>query len=461
VGKDFNERLLRRMADEGGGNFYFAYEASQIPDHIAGEVQDSIDIVCPAAVLRVHHEPELEPSLLNAFRRTSDAGLTLFHLGALVSGQYLDVVLRIQIPALPEGTETRFRLSFNPDEKHESSLLFPDVVFASVPESEATARKPEFEVLRAAVRLDAATARMAGLEKNRDQKYVEAGALLSEAARQVQALAEGDPEILGVARELHRESARLGESMDASARKALYFGAKRSSVDRNVTGGARRRASGFGRLIGLLSTDVDIRQVLQNVLAGPIGAARSRALTVEALPIHPILPPLANAQVLTREEERQLVLSARSLLGMDVLTILFVAQNLEGNWFSHWHPDEEMAVASLAQWESFTSAPREAFVGYEIVLHGLRGFPGWDPETVMHQASRGCPFDFCGTKSDIDQKLHVFELCRPCCEALQQAGIPLDEVQEFARAIRMVVETQGHGNRPRRKATAAPADRAN
>lgn len=440
VGADFNERLLRRMAEEGGGNFYFASDAAQIPDQIRGEVQESLEVVCPAAVLDVRHPSGVKVTILNTFRHSTGPGALQCHLGSLVSGQLLNVVLRVEIPAVEVNAETRLEITFISGEEGDPGIVLPATVFRCVPEVEALAERPSLEVLRAATRFDAAAARMTGLELNRDEKYEEARRSLLEASHRVKGLSEGDPEILELVRDLDKESILLGESMDALKRKESYFGYKRASIDRVLLGSGVRRQD-FGRVIAILSPDPTIRQLLKDTMDGPIGEVSNRALTTKAIPLEPQLPQLANARQLTWEEERVLVKSARSLLGMSVISILFVEQKLCDNWFSHWHEEEEMAVASLANWESFTTAPRAAFVGYEILLHGLRGFVGWDPEKVMHRVSRGCPFDFCETKSDIDQKLHVFELCAHCCETMDEQEIPLKEVQEFVRAIREVVET--------------------
>jgi Ca-activated chloride channel family protein len=49
VGADFDERLLRDMAHEGGGNFYFIEAASQIPAMLTGELGEALAAVCRGA----------------------------------------------------------------------------------------------------------------------------------------------------------------------------------------------------------------------------------------------------------------------------------------------------------------------------------------------------------------------------------------------------------------------------
>ena len=53
VGADFDEVLLRRLAEAGGGNFYFIESSAQIPDFLAGEVGDVLEVTVRDAVLLI------------------------------------------------------------------------------------------------------------------------------------------------------------------------------------------------------------------------------------------------------------------------------------------------------------------------------------------------------------------------------------------------------------------------
>ena len=45
VGADFDETLLARIATEGGGHFYYIENAQQIPDLLASELGETLDVV--------------------------------------------------------------------------------------------------------------------------------------------------------------------------------------------------------------------------------------------------------------------------------------------------------------------------------------------------------------------------------------------------------------------------------
>src|SRR5688572_12412610 len=51
VGADFDERLLRDMAHEGGGNFYFIESPAQIADLLSSELGEALEVVARDAVV--------------------------------------------------------------------------------------------------------------------------------------------------------------------------------------------------------------------------------------------------------------------------------------------------------------------------------------------------------------------------------------------------------------------------
>src|SRR5687768_1546758 len=53
VGADFDERLLRDMALEGGGNFYFISAPEQIPDLLTSELGEALEVVARRAAIEV------------------------------------------------------------------------------------------------------------------------------------------------------------------------------------------------------------------------------------------------------------------------------------------------------------------------------------------------------------------------------------------------------------------------
>jgi hypothetical protein len=80
--------------------------------------------------------------------------------------------------------------------------------------------------------------------------------------------------------------------------------------------------------------------------------------------------------------------------------------------------------------------PDTAFVAFEIVLHGLRRYPDYDPEGLFHEETRGCLFDLCRAKRTIDAKLGAGAVCDACRTALEASGGPVARVEALGEAIR-------------------------
>ena len=106
------------------------------------------------------------------------------------------------------------------------------------------------------------------------------------------------------------------------------------------------------------------------------------------------------------------------------LAFLIVAEEFEDRWFSHWHEHERVAVVSTAGFVDMTGLPVEAFIAYELLLHGLRARSArYDPHALFHETSRGCLFDFCRDKPEIAVKLQLGHICDECVRALADVDI--------------------------------------
>lgn len=55
---------------------------------------------------------------------------------------------------------------------------------------------------------------------------------------------------------------------------------------------------------------------------------------------------------------------------------------------------------------------------------------------IAHEETRGCLFDFCGLRSDIEIKLQTMDLCPSCERGLGGFRIDLDAVKGLCEAVR-------------------------
>jgi Ca-activated chloride channel homolog len=87
VGADFDERLLRDLAHEGGGNFYFIDTAAHVARILTSELGEAIEVTLRNAVLEITLPRGVDAELLSRFRHRRALGDNelRIELGDLVS----------------------------------------------------------------------------------------------------------------------------------------------------------------------------------------------------------------------------------------------------------------------------------------------------------------------------------------------------------------------------------------
>lgn len=95
VGADFEEELLSRIATEGGGHFYFIEHARQIPDFLASELGETLEVVAHDAVLEIVADSGVEAAVLNDLPFEQREGQLRVRLGNLVSDQEVSLCIAV------------------------------------------------------------------------------------------------------------------------------------------------------------------------------------------------------------------------------------------------------------------------------------------------------------------------------------------------------------------------------
>lgn len=243
VGADFDERLLRDMAHEGGGNFYFIEGASQIPGMLTGELGEALEITLRRAALVVRPAGREHVETLNRFhtRRGDAAGDARIELGDLVSGQELEVVLAVRFPRGDAGSSSELRV-----ELHSSGELLAEHAagcrwtYASHSENDRQPRNREVD--RAVAALYAARARAEATEANRVGDFDRARQVLERTARRIGQYAGNDATLNELARGLRDAVPDYAEVlMSPMALKASFYAAESAVRGRDEYGRARRR----------------------------------------------------------------------------------------------------------------------------------------------------------------------------------------------------------------------------
>jgi hypothetical protein len=239
VGDDFDEVLLDAMAQSGGGHFYDIATAAAIRDHMSSEVGETLEVVAREAVLELDLPEGVHAESLGAFPARQAGGRTVIALGDLVSGQQLEVPLRIA-----------FRLG-------EAGQVLPGVVtlsdrdgvldgagarlaweYASDSANDAQPRDREVERLIASV--FAARARRDAVDHNRRGDYRSARRALDRTARRIRSYAGHDAELGAIAQRLDDEAAGFEHAMTKRSLKAAYATSHYALQSRDAAGQARR-----------------------------------------------------------------------------------------------------------------------------------------------------------------------------------------------------------------------------
>jgi len=239
VGADFDERLLRGMADASGGRFYFIEQPAQIPDLLTSELGELLQVVARDAILTLQLPKGVEAAPLSALETAEVSEGVQFRLGDLVSGQQLDVVVALKFPAGHAGDTIAARFALS--DRDGALSAPPQALGWSYAAARALQGQPRDVIVdRAVARLYAARARDEALELNRQGKFREARARLEKTAQRILGYAGDDGELKKVAEELRAEAADYAKLMDPMARKQRYFASYSIQKDRLPDGKARR-----------------------------------------------------------------------------------------------------------------------------------------------------------------------------------------------------------------------------
>ncbi len=244
VGMGFNEDLLRAMASEGGGAFYFIDNPDQAAHIFREELRDLLNVVgqnltitlVPSAQVRMVGQFNTYP--MDEYRDGSIA----FRMGDLFSEEVKMLLLELHIPALSMLGEVEVaRLRFEYDELGQHNAIRRStevpIIVNTVSDSEYTSQvKPNREVVRTLLQLRAARAREEAVKYADRREFEKASSILNTAADAIANSDFADDPDLAQQHNMLREEAvdmELGsERYDQYSRKSVttkaeYFGATR------------------------------------------------------------------------------------------------------------------------------------------------------------------------------------------------------------------------------------------
>lgn len=175
VGADFDEALLGRLADAGGGAFHFLPDARSIPTMMATELGETLEVVARDVILTFQVPPNVSFTPIGSWRPEPVPDGFRLPLPDLVARQEVEVVVRFDLPAtvsaLPVRVTVQDRtgvlgaahagLEWVPgDEEVVVSQRVADALAQVVVDKERSFAREESVLLNRAGRLDEASARM-------------------------------------------------------------------------------------------------------------------------------------------------------------------------------------------------------------------------------------------------------------------------------------------------------------
>lgn len=214
VGSDFEEKLLRDMAHEGGGNFYFIETPTQIPDFLTSELGEALDVVARHAALEIVLPRGARAEVISRYRVSQHVGANELRveLGDLVSGQEIRAVVRVQFAPGRVAEQATVRVAMMADaEAMEREDGFVTWTYATHAENDHQPR--DREVDREVATLYAARAREQATEANRRGDFDGARRVLELTADRIQSYAAGDPALVQLAWDLRNHVAEFGHTL--------------------------------------------------------------------------------------------------------------------------------------------------------------------------------------------------------------------------------------------------------
>jgi Ca-activated chloride channel family protein len=241
VGADFDEQLLARLAAEGGGHFYFIEQPRQIPDLLASELGETLEVVARDAVFEITAEGGVDLGVLNRADAELAPGVLRVRLGDLVADQEVTLVVAVgmrEVPAVGEAVTVRCRLS----DRDQALVPLPLAVDWRVVEpADSDAQPVNEQVLVAVARHLAEQAKAMALVANRQGQYDDARRILHDMAATLRRLAPGNAEVARLVEGLEGEREFFESAMSPLELKRRHFAAHVMAESREPEGRARRR----------------------------------------------------------------------------------------------------------------------------------------------------------------------------------------------------------------------------
>ncbi|MCA9661173.1 MAG: VWA domain-containing protein [Myxococcales bacterium] len=98
VGLDYNEDLMTKLADQGGGRYHFIQDSQAIPRVLADEMAGLVATVASGMNLELRPADGVKVDAVFGYPTTDEGALKRAKVGSLGAGQSRDIIVRLQLP---------------------------------------------------------------------------------------------------------------------------------------------------------------------------------------------------------------------------------------------------------------------------------------------------------------------------------------------------------------------------
>jgi len=103
VGLDYNEDLMTKLADQGGGRYHFIKDSNAIAGVLDDEMKGLVATVARSMKISFRLEDGTQVTKVFGYASDKNDGVLTSRVGALAAGQTREVVVRLQMPAMKAG----------------------------------------------------------------------------------------------------------------------------------------------------------------------------------------------------------------------------------------------------------------------------------------------------------------------------------------------------------------------
>jgi len=251
VGRDFNEELMGKMAEQGGGSTYFIDRPEEAESVFLEELGDLKAVA--ATGFQIRFTPSLPGAQAAQLNNYDQPAPGVYFLGDILEGIAKYLVLEVKLPPVPQEGRVeigRLEITFREavetgfEDKREEIPVDLDVVSLD----EFAAVVPDREVTLQAAYLTVGAVKAESIRLSDQRRFTESAAVLENCANQLRAMQLHDPRLDRMIQELYDSARQLREGgvqyYTPQQRKQTFYEAELTRKSQHAKEESMRRRQG-------------------------------------------------------------------------------------------------------------------------------------------------------------------------------------------------------------------------